>query len=69
MIKRGTIIKTPFAFLKVDEMRGNWIRFKYWDKHKKQWRMRGYVENREKIESKIESGEYPIVENFYGKEE
>ena len=48
--------------LKVEEMRGNWIKFRFWNEHKKQWQMRGYVENREEVESKIKSGEW-VVQN------
>ena len=62
MLEEGIIIDTQAMRLKVEEMRGNWIKFRFWNEHKKQWQMRGYAEKREEVESKIKSGEW-VVQN------
>ena len=58
MLKVGMEIQTPSLLLKVDAMRGTWVRFLVWDKSAQKWKLRGYTEKAKEIEEKLESGVY-----------
>lgn len=61
MLEIGTIIKANDFILRVNGFGGTWIRFEYWDKVRKEWRMRGATEKKAKVESHISSGEWVIL--------
>ena len=48
MLKVGMEIQTPSLLLKVDAMRGTWVRFLVWDESAQKWKLRGTLKRRKK---------------------
>lgn len=59
------VIKTPGMLLRVKSIVGKNVIFEYYDKATNSWKKRGYAENKSKVISKLQNGDWEITGKSY----